>query len=302
MVFPVLQVPGFEHVTDQPEKPLIVDFLRQDPGHYLVAQRPEAIGDIALDEPCGPFPGFADLPQCGMASAAFAEPMGLVRELRLVIRLQDQAYHLADQLAGPRWQSQGPQLPVLFRDVDAAGRGEPVPLMPHQPDDLVDLPLGHAIGGFFAGTRRHRPVVRVDAAVQQVQIPVEHLPVKLLARQALPAALAENAQYHFGFLHYASLMVINRSSPVPLRPVVRLSRSPDWADVTPPTTYGHSVAIGLASLRRSHVRNCCTYRARLRRPVRLLKCPDRALLLCPGGLQRASRYPVAGAGTQCHGL
>jgi hypothetical protein len=44
-----------------------------------------------------------------------------------------------------------------------------------------------------------------------------------------------------------------RSSPVPLRPVVRLSRSPDWADVTPPTTYGHSVAIGLASLRRSHV-------------------------------------------------
>ena len=65
-------------------------------------------------------------------------------------------------------------------------------------------------------------------------------------------------------------MVINRSSPVPLRPVVRLSRSPDWADVTPPTTFGHSVAIGLASLRRSHVRNCCTYRARLRRPVRLL--------------------------------
>ena len=92
-------------------------------------------------------------------------------------------------------------------------------------------------------------------------------------------------------------MVINRSSPVPLRPVVRLSRSPDWADVTPPTTYGHSVAIGLASLRRSHVRNCCTYRARLRRPVRLLKCPDRALLLRPGGLQRASRYPAAGAGT-----
>src|SRR6266849_249575 len=44
-----------------------------------------------------------------------------------------------------------------------------------------------------------------------------------------------------------------RSSPVPLRPVVRLSRSPDWADVTPPTTYGHSVAVGLASLRRSHV-------------------------------------------------
>src|ERR1017187_3026780 len=35
------------------------------------------------------------------------------------------------------------------------------------------------------------------------------------------AALAENAQYHFGFLHFAYLMVPIRSSPVPLHPVVR---------------------------------------------------------------------------------
>src|SRR6266480_798489 len=237
MVFPVLQVPGFEHVTYQPEKPLIVDFLCQDPGHYLVIQRPEAIGDITLDEPCGPFPGFADLPQRGMAPAAFPEPMGLVRELRLIIRLQEQAHHLADQLAGPRRQSPGPQLPVLFRDIDAAGRSEPVPLIPHQLDDLVDLPLGHAIGGFLAGTRRHRPLVRVDAAVrQQVQILVEHLPVQLRERQALPAALAENAQYHCGFLHCACLLAWCYSSPVSLRPVVRFSRSPDWPDVTPATT------------------------------------------------------------------
>src|SRR5215831_16578926 len=88
---------------------------------------------------------------------------------------------------------------------------------------------------------------------QQVQILVEQLPVQLRAWQALPAALAENAQHHFSRLHCASFMVTTRSSPVPLRPVVRVSRSPDWTDVTPPTTYGHSVAIGLASLRRSHV-------------------------------------------------
>src|SRR5262245_11645556 len=36
--------------------------------------------------------------------------------------------------------------------------------------------------------------------------------------------------------------------------------------------------------------------ARLRRPVRLLECPDRASLLRPGGLRRASRQPAAGAG------
>src|SRR5690348_11641919 len=135
--------------------------------------------------------------------------------------------------------ARGGGAPVLFRDVDAAGRGEPVPLVPHQLDDLVDLPLGHAIGGFLAGTRRHRPLVGVDAAVrQQVQVLVEHLPVQLRERQALPAALAENAQYHCGFLHYACLLAWCCSSPVPLRPVDRLSRSPDWQAVTPATTTG----------------------------------------------------------------
>ena len=34
--------------------------------------------------------------------------------------------------------------------------------------------------------------------------------------------------------------------------------------------------------------------ARFRRPVRLLECPDRASLLCPGGLQRATVYLAQG--------
>jgi hypothetical protein len=80
--------------------------------------------------------------------------------------------------------------------------------VPHLLDDVTDLRLRHAIGGFPAGARRHRPLVGVDVAVrQQVQALVEHLPVELRARQALPAALAENAKYHCGFLHFASLMV-----------------------------------------------------------------------------------------------
>ena len=37
--------------------------------------------------------------------------------------------------------------------------------------------------------------------------------------------------------------------------------------------------------------------ARLRRPVRLLECPDRASLLRPGGLPQGSAHPAAGAGT-----
>ena len=41
---------------------------------------------------------------------------------------------------------------------------------------------------------------------------------------------------------------------MPLRPVVRLSRSPELAGRYSCDYYGHSVAIGLASRRRSHVR------------------------------------------------
>jgi len=62
---------------------------------------------------------------------------------------------------------------------------------------------------------------------QQVQVLVEHLPVKLRERQALPAALAENAKYHFGFLHCASLMVPSSfiaCAPSPCGPSLAVSR------------------------------------------------------------------------------
>ncbi|MGH3405118.1 MAG: hypothetical protein ACRDRJ_21835 [Streptosporangiaceae bacterium] len=117
-----------------------------------------------------------------------------IRKARLEDRLQQEADHLADQLVRPRRQPQGPHLPVLLRDVHAAGRVEPVPLAAQQPDDLVDLSLGHAVGGFLVRPRRHRTLVGVDVAVGgQEQFSVEHLPVKLRARKAPPAALAENA-------------------------------------------------------------------------------------------------------------
>ena len=45
---------------------------------------------------------------------------------------------------------------------------------------------------------------------------------------------------------------------MPLRPVVRLSRSPELAGRYSCDYYGHSVAIGLASRRRSHVHKCYT--------------------------------------------
>src|SRR4029077_14411854 len=99
-----------------------------------------------------------------------------------------------------------------------------------------------------------------------IQALVEHLPVELVTRQALPAALTEDLKDRPGVLHYAYLTVPLTSvacapSPCgPALPVARLAgrHSCDY--------YGHSVALGLASRRRSHVHNCRTYLARLRRP------------------------------------
>ncbi len=44
-IFPVFQVPGFQHVTDKPQETLVVDFLRQYPEKDLVIQAAKAVGD-----------------------------------------------------------------------------------------------------------------------------------------------------------------------------------------------------------------------------------------------------------------
>ena len=51
MIVPVFQVPGFQHVTDKPQEPLVMDFLRQYSEKDLMVKRPEAVGDITLDKP-----------------------------------------------------------------------------------------------------------------------------------------------------------------------------------------------------------------------------------------------------------
>ncbi len=49
--FPVLKVSRPEHLFDEAKEPVIMDLLRQDRDHYLVVQRPKAVGDVSLDEP-----------------------------------------------------------------------------------------------------------------------------------------------------------------------------------------------------------------------------------------------------------
>ncbi len=96
---------------------------------------------------------------------------------------------------------------------------------------------------------------------------VEQLTVQLVTRQATPAAITEDIQYSFGALHYAYLTVfdIRHLAPFALLPAFPDSSvGRDSHDY-----YGACVAIGFASLRRSHVRLCHTSERDL--PFRLLE-------------------------------
>ena len=102
MVFPVFQVPGFEHVADQPEEPLVVDFLRQDPEKDLVVQ-----ADPKQSEMSPSMNQVVPVQVLRISRSAvwhprpFRNPCDRSGELRLVVRLQQQADHFADQLIGP---------------------------------------------------------------------------------------------------------------------------------------------------------------------------------------------------------
>src|SRR6266498_5223934 len=62
---------------------------------------PKTVGDVSLDEPGRPGPGFCYLPQSGMAASAGAEAVRAIGEGRFVVCLQQQAHHFTDQLIRP---------------------------------------------------------------------------------------------------------------------------------------------------------------------------------------------------------
>ena len=233
---PILQVPGSQHLADQPKQPVIVDLLAQRREHDLMVKLVEAAGDVALDKPGRSRPGVRHLAQRGVAPPAGPETVGAVGELRLVVRLQQQTHDFADQLVRPRRQSQRPLLPVLLGNVVAPDGLEPVALVTQRVDDALDLAHAHAVRGLRVGSRGHRSLVGVDAPVgQQIQLRVEQLPIQLIARQAAPAAFTEDLQDRFGVLHYAYLAALRCPVTCAPSPCGRLSRPP-WWDATPTTT------------------------------------------------------------------
>ena len=71
--YPVLQVSGLQHVTQQAQKPAIVDLLAEYPEHDRMVEGPEIVGDVALNEPVRPGPRVSDLAECRMTPLAGTE-------------------------------------------------------------------------------------------------------------------------------------------------------------------------------------------------------------------------------------
>src|SRR5262249_30734557 len=133
--------------------------------------------------------------------------------------------------------------------------------------------------------RRERPVVAGDLAVgEQVQVPVVQQAIDPLQRQSALAAVADDPQDSLGAPHLASLHWWGSVAPaLPARAEGRLwppfGGCPFALWTALPSAvagrdtgdyYGGSVAVGLASRRRSRVCASQTCRARPRRPVRPL--------------------------------
>src|SRR6266487_5133624 len=115
--------------------------LGQDRSHDRMVERPETVGYVALDEPGRAPPSGTDALQRGVTAPARTETVGVAGELRLVIRLQQQADHFLQQLVRPRRQVQRTLLAGMSFLVDehTSCWGPPVTLMAERIDDRLDL-------------------------------------------------------------------------------------------------------------------------------------------------------------------
>src|SRR5882724_7543987 len=73
VVSPVFQIPGPQHLPQQPQEPVVVDLLTEYPDHDLMVECSETIGDVTLDKPGCPPPRFHHRTECGVTTPAGPE-------------------------------------------------------------------------------------------------------------------------------------------------------------------------------------------------------------------------------------
>src|SRR6266536_2151726 len=282
---PVLQVSRLQQRPDQPEETAVVDAFSEDAKQDLMIQSVEKLSDVKLEKPGRAGPGVVHLAQRGVAATAPTETMGVLGELRVVVGVQDEPEHLLQQFVRPGGQSERTPFPVRLRDVRPPDRRPAIPLEAHGVDDGIDLRQAGPVRRLRRRARRHRPTVAGDLAVRkQVQVPNEEQSIDALQRQSSLAAVADDPQERLGVPHHAYLLAWGSSAPaLPTRARSRLWPPFEgcpfalWTAFPPAEAgrhagdyYGGSVAVGLASRRRSRVCAFPTSRARRRRPVRPL--------------------------------
>ena len=73
-----------------------MDLLSQRVQHDLMVKLVKAPGDVTFDKPGRPGPRVRHLAQGGVAATTGPVTVGMIGELRLVVRLQQQAHDFAD--------------------------------------------------------------------------------------------------------------------------------------------------------------------------------------------------------------
>jgi hypothetical protein len=83
-------------MPDQPKQPVIVDLLAQRLKRDRVVKLIEALGDVTFDKPGRPGPRDRHIAQRGVTAAAGSVTVGVLGELRLVIRLKQQTHDFVE--------------------------------------------------------------------------------------------------------------------------------------------------------------------------------------------------------------
>ena len=95
--------------------------------------------NIAFYQPGGACPAVVNRREGSVTTARRTEPVGLVGELGLVIRLQNEANHFLQQFARPGRETQWSHFPVLPGNVRPPDWRPSEPFEAQSPDDGVDL-------------------------------------------------------------------------------------------------------------------------------------------------------------------
>ena len=164
---PVLEISSSEQFTDQPQEAAVVDLLSQNRQQDLMVKSVETLADISFYEPGCASPRVVNFQQSSMTSVFWTKTMGMVRELRLVIGIQDRPNDLLEQLIGPCWKSERALFHRAFLlNVHAPHRRPSKALMTQRVNGCLDFRLGHSVRSFVCCTGCHSTPIAGNVAVR----------------------------------------------------------------------------------------------------------------------------------------